>query len=840
MASPGAIVPARLGFLAIFNPSLGKTDETIDDQIVYYASVNTQRQRLRRRHRSRGKPTEHLSQEERNERLRQIGLAQGVIEFSRSFSGGVAVDAIDTEKARVILHELEPGWWILASIDLTRVPLPPKLPTGRTGVPAEEIVEYSSREIKPAALLRQDLLRAHSVFLLHHDSSLSSFFRRSQRSRFVTILSRYWDLFLSTWNVMLHGNPTRNVFNGINLAASGELGIGVGEEERGSGEREVLEGLVGRVEGLVDLVVSRFGSHDFEADEVTTDEASRGQWLGTGQEPGPDDGAIFLGTGALSRESLRDVTHWMEDIYTWGEHAYGIIESPTSTRPGRRAKKSKTRHVAPHSPDVLAKPPSLPLSDGTGAISNAAVTTTLTPAPITTATTTTNVTTTTTTLAERSGQNIGTVGAPGGAEPQDQAYASEAADGHLDKLMSYMKLGYGTYWAVGNKSSESSTQDASRTAATKTNQRASQKSRVVKVADDTTGYYLIGLLGRVEEGIGADVEEDRSSDESAENSRTMVRTAHVELEESAMTFTERDVVRELISTTPTVTPGQGTPTVDDSTATSGSTSEKQVQNGRTKVRVVVYVNKPFIFTFLFRLHTDSLAWDTLYRSLHYQMAPLRKPLLASTKYRPERPDVGPRGASIREIIWDPVAMTVHNTIPNIPDPTEPPAAWSSDASAAEALWTRAEAMNTHMQLLNTYSVTRSEAAELERTCKTNRGWWVVWTRVLSRPPMSPLSTTVSGSVSGSNGPSSSLSDAGTSTTEDGVGGASSPVSSERRVRKEVFLIRKASDHAGTRGRGFSGAYLYGETGGDGSSRLVGQGIGVDTRRYIEGLLSLPI
>lgn len=114
LASPGAIVPARLGFLAIFNPSLGKTDETIDDQIVYYASVTTQNQRLRRRHRSRGKPTEHISQEERNERLRQIGLAQGMIEFSRSFSGGVAVDAIDTEKARVILHELEPGWWILA------------------------------------------------------------------------------------------------------------------------------------------------------------------------------------------------------------------------------------------------------------------------------------------------------------------------------------------------------------------------------------------------------------------------------------------------------------------------------------------------------------------------------------------------------------------------------------------------------------------------------------------------------------------------------------------------------------------------------------------------------
>lgn len=108
----GAIVPAQLGFLAIFNPSLGNTDETIDDQIVYYASVTTQTSHKRRR--TRGRPTQDISQDERNERLRQIGLAQGMASFSRGFADGAAVDAIDTEKSRVVLHELEPGWWMLA------------------------------------------------------------------------------------------------------------------------------------------------------------------------------------------------------------------------------------------------------------------------------------------------------------------------------------------------------------------------------------------------------------------------------------------------------------------------------------------------------------------------------------------------------------------------------------------------------------------------------------------------------------------------------------------------------------------------------------------------------
>ena len=59
--------------------------------------------------------------------------------------------------------------------------------------------------------------------------------------------------------MLLHGNPAVEIFNGLKLAAGGELGIGVGEEDWGSGEREVLEGFIGRTEGLVDLVVARFG-----------------------------------------------------------------------------------------------------------------------------------------------------------------------------------------------------------------------------------------------------------------------------------------------------------------------------------------------------------------------------------------------------------------------------------------------------------------------------------------------------------------------------------------------------------------------------------------------------
>lgn len=65
--------------------------------------------------------------------------------------------------------------------------------------------------------------------------------------------------------------------------------------------------------------------------------------------------------------------------------------------------------------------------------------------------------------------------------------------------------------------------------------------------------------------------------------------------------------------------------------------------------------------------------------------------------------------------------------------------------------------------------------------------------------------------------------------------------------KEIFLVRRASDNGGGGIRGVSASYVVGGGNGgvgggaggwaDGASRLA-QGIGVDTRRYIEGLLSL--
>jgi hypothetical protein len=774
-SAPGTVVPAQLGFLAIFNPTLGNTDETIEDQIVYYASVTTKASHNKRR-RTRGQLTQNISPEERNERLRQIGLAQGMASFSRGFASGSTVDTIDTEKSRVVLHELEPGWWILASIDLTKLPLPPRLAT-KKGEAAQERYEYSSREMKPASLLLRDLLRAHSIFLMHHDSSLSALFVRNRRTKFITILSRYWDLYLSTWNVMMHGNPARDIFGGIPIASSGELGVGVGEEDRGSGERAVLEGLVGNIEGLVDLVVSKFGDYNPESPPPNDPYGDPEQWLGTGREPGPDDGAIFLGTGALSRKSLRDVTHWMEDLYTWGDHAYGIIESPTSVR---RAKRRRAADRASHQA--------------------------------------TQEQTQATTAGEPADTSTEQTTADDSAS-KDQPQEQTPEDGTLDKMVSYLKLGYGTYWSLPGGVGASGDTTPNQPDSTKQNDKPAQdtpKTTRPNLTERTpsyeaVGHYLIGLKGEIDQDYsGSDSASSDDAGDGESNSRTVLRTVNIELESEALDRPEAITVRDFEHPASALIQSQVVGNMIPG-------YDSHDLNKAMKLRVVVYVNRPFMFTFLFNLRTDSLAMDFLYRSLHHQLAPLRKPLLLSTRYRPERPGLDNGSSSnsltnsIYDLVWDPVSLTVHTSIPNIPD--------TYDDSEP---WTRSDALNTHLHLVNLYVSTRSRSTALERTEKTSRGWWIVWTRLLDRledvTTNNNLSTIQEGGAGADTEHDAAL--------EEEERKYSGPDSRHPDVAKEIFLIRRASDHVGFRTDATEGA------------GKLAQGIGVDTRRYVEELLNL--
>lgn len=604
---------------------------------------------------------------------------------------------------------------------------------------------------------------------------------------------------------MLHGNPARDIYGGINVAASGELGMGVGEEDRGSGEREVLEGLVGRIEGLVDLVVCKFG--DAEPEEMDSKQSAQdeiAQWLGTGREPEADDGAIFLGTGALSRKSLRDITHWMEDLYTWGDHAYGIIESPTSFR--RAKARRDTKPAVEGIPDSTARRESqaAPSTDGAKATAEG-------PPQSALARTTSGMGGVLSYLRNAALGGSEAEAGSSDSKPTDRKL-SQSASRRGSQMLDYIRMAYGgTSIAEEPEQAPASSppkQPDRKHSVTQTPTRPGLPSRTSSF--EAAGYYLIGLKGEIEEeSSDHGGSQDSDEAEAEHNSRTVLRTINVELESEAQDRPETTIVKDFVHPASVLTQSQVMGNM-----VPGYNSHDL--NKAKKLRVVVYVNRPFIFVFLFELRTDSLAWDSMYRSLHHQLAPLRKPLLLSTRYRPHRPKVaGPPDASeIYDLVWDPKSLVLRSTIPNIPD-------GYGQSVPKHHHWSRTDAVSTHLHVLNIHATTRGRAADTERTQKTNLGWWIVWTRLFDRHDDAPSNLAkIPESVS----------------SDQGNGAASEDITQSRRgsdqtvavVGREIYLLRRASDHIGFRRESVTS---------DGGVARLAQGIGVDTRRYVEQLLS---
>ena len=597
---------------------------------------------------------------------------------------------------------------------------------------------------------------------------------------------------------MLHGNPAVDIFNGLKLAAGGELGIGVGEEDWGSGEREVLEGFIGRTEGLVDLVVARFGDSSCTTRYSSTSSSATPSsqdidpaWQVHGERiPGPADGIIFSGIGALNRASVRDISSWMEWLYMYGQDSYGVRDNPSSAlrRKRRKFQPDSLEYKTPSQElQKQQKRPSSVSSHGQGSGSPSDKVTGI-PASLLTPLSVRAIQD-----RKRSSTNKETPRSDeqsaANSDSRDSAYGTET-------MVKYLTLGvYGSSWGIpsgrppiGQRVSSLRKEDSSKTRET-TN---SGEERTKPQTEIPGGNFIIGLQGQLEEdlqvsqderetGVGIDGESVSEEGMMLKN-RIVMRTLHVERAKEK---------------------------AEDSNGMQADKGKPMVEVDRDRLRVVVYVQQPFIFTFLFELQTDALAMPSFYRSLHHQLGPLQRPLLASTSPSKVSERLWEAAAlkstastkssqPICDLVYDPARLTVHTTIPNIPEPGPYP------GDSQEALpWTRVEALSVHSQILNTYSSTRRHTTEQERTSKTSRQWWVVWMRL---PQTGPSRGTGSDAY------------------------------------REAFLIRKASDYvppaarkSGSRfGKEVSGS---GAAGGWGPGKLA-EGIGIDARQYIEGLLSL--
>lgn len=459
------------------------------------------------------------------------------------------------------------------SIDLTQLPAPPSKDA------AAPPVEYSSREVSPPALLVQQLVRAHGVFTLHHGWPLHQLLAKHGRQKFCSILSTYWARFCAGWDVLLHGSPAVDMFNGLKLAAGGELGMGVGEEEWGSSERDVLEDFARRTEGLVDVVVSRFGEASplqdkkGEGEPKSRHDAPAEPWIGSGGNVAATDGVVFSGVGGLSRASLRDVSHWAETIYHYGDHAYGIRDNPTSDRRRRRRRDPNQPARQADAPAAEAKTTAedkTQLNDsGTGGPPRI-------PPPIVKA-------------AESSLDKASK------AIDDDQGRSEPAAKqetGHMlaslgdtETWVKYMTLGYGTAWGGKKPSTPEPTSTSTPTSAPLADPTRREQSpeamryvepapdvdlveekRKAQVRAENDGYFIVGLKG--------DMVEADTDDENGEgnwNARIPLRTVYVEKVNKASSASESE------------------DTSSDGTISSGQGTAEKLKLEKQRLRPVVYV-----------------------------------------------------------------------------------------------------------------------------------------------------------------------------------------------------------------------------------------------------------
>ncbi|KAF9399953.1 vacuolar fusion protein ccz1 [Mortierella sp. AD011] len=141
-SSGPSTTPATLAYFCIFNPEFGPTDETQHEQLLYYMARKTVSIDVK---------------------MRNIGLAQGLVNFARIFSPTAPCENVHSQKNRLVFLEAEPGYWLHMSIELGTIKRSIKGADGKYRV----ITEYLEHEIHDtvlSALLKQ----AYGMYKVAH------------------------------------------------------------------------------------------------------------------------------------------------------------------------------------------------------------------------------------------------------------------------------------------------------------------------------------------------------------------------------------------------------------------------------------------------------------------------------------------------------------------------------------------------------------------------------------------------------------------------------------------------------------------------------------------------
>ncbi|KIW67058.1 hypothetical protein PV04_06335 [Phialophora macrospora] len=494
----------------------------------------------------------------------------------------------------------------------------------------------------------------------------------------------------------------------------------------------------------------------------------------------------------------------METVYMYGDAAYGVGENPSS-RPRNRRRRRKVGEQGsqgPHSRRVGTLHPRVnsPAAKATDlrrrAIENSATPPGIPPPLVSAVETSLGNAIAKADAKTFSGEDQG-LGQPA-TEPSPQT-PEQSPLFNPEKMIKYLSLGYGSSWTLNPKGfhadgppkmssdrDHQSGKDGIESTGAPTDAQLQELDPTPEVSDEeetpfvqrleeSIGKFLVGLSGDLEntefedesndEGTGDPVRGSPAPRADATN-RIVLRTLTVEMSTG-------EVSQRVGSAQHSSQPGGRPPESDsfkDKSSVAASADGAQPVVTHEKVQVAVYVHQPFVFVFLFRLHTPNLAIPAFYRGIHHTLGPLQKSLLRSTD--PERWRERMRGSlgielgslaedassppavaetkdinEVYDLLYDPAKSTVRTSIPNIPLPGSLAAeglhrsaqnvrpltvsgSWytlgipmgssstgnSTNSPGAATLvkshWTRIEALNVYTHILSTWTATRDKQAGL--------------------------------------------------------------------------------------------------------------------------------
>lgn len=86
-----------LSYFCVYNPSLAQNEENTKDQILYYTAKTVVPADVK---------------------MKQVGLAQALVNFSSAFSPSQPAQNVHAQKHRLIFLQPEPGFWMHMCVEL--------------------------------------------------------------------------------------------------------------------------------------------------------------------------------------------------------------------------------------------------------------------------------------------------------------------------------------------------------------------------------------------------------------------------------------------------------------------------------------------------------------------------------------------------------------------------------------------------------------------------------------------------------------------------------------------------------------------------------------------------